>query len=129
MDGTIRAALDKGGIVDITTTGRQTGVPRRIEIYFHNLDGSLYLTGKPGFRRDWLANLTSQPEFTLHLKRGVSADLAATATPISDPLERAAVIFQARTESWGADPAEARADLEFWVETSPLVRFEVAGAD
>jgi hypothetical protein len=121
--------LDKGGIVDITTTGRQTGVPRRIEIYFHNLDGSLYLTGKPGFRRDWLANLTSQPEFTLHLKRGVSADLAATATPISDPLERAAVIFQARTESWGADPTEARADLEFWVETSPLVRFEVAGAD
>jgi hypothetical protein len=59
----------------------------------------------------------------------VSADLAATATPISDPAERAAVIFQARTESWGADPTEARADLDFWVETSPLVRFEVAEPD
>jgi deazaflavin-dependent oxidoreductase (nitroreductase family) len=129
MDGIIKAALDKGGIADITTMGRKTGTPRRKEIYFHSLDGRLYLTGKPGFRRDWLANLHAHPGFTLHLKRGVAADLPAIATPISDPAERAAVIFQARTESWGADPTEARADLDFWVETSPLVRFEVAEPD
>jgi deazaflavin-dependent oxidoreductase (nitroreductase family) len=129
MDGITKAALDKGGIADITTTGRKTGVPRRKEIYFHNLDGRLYLTGKPGFKRDWMANLVTSPSFTLHLKRGVAADLAATAYPVTDRHERAAIILQARTESWGADPAEARADLDFWVDTSPLVRFEVTDAD
>jgi deazaflavin-dependent oxidoreductase (nitroreductase family) len=129
MDGMVKAALDKGGIVDITTIGRKSGVARRKEIYFHNLDGKLYLTGKPGFARDWVANMVANPNFTLHLKRGVAADLLATAYPVTDRDERAAVIFQARTESWGADPTEARADLDFWVETSPLVRFEVAEAD
>ena len=48
MEQSIKEALDRGGIADITTTGRQSGLPRRIEIYFHQFDGSYYLTGRPG---------------------------------------------------------------------------------
>ncbi|HKX74139.1 MAG TPA: nitroreductase/quinone reductase family protein [Acidimicrobiia bacterium] len=123
MDQKIEDALARGGIVDITTTGRRTGRPRRIEIFMHNFDGQMYLTGRPGFKRDWLANLAAHPEFTLHLKRGVNADLSATATVITDPEQRREVIYRARTESWGVDPERAQRDHDHWAQTSPLVSF------
>jgi deazaflavin-dependent oxidoreductase (nitroreductase family) len=125
MDPAIEQALGQSGIVDITTTGRKSGQARRIEIYFHNLDGVLYLTGRPGFPRDWVANLAADPRMTLHLKRGVSADLAATAEVITDPGEKGEIILRARVENWGANPDVARADLDHWVATSPLVRFSI----
>lgn len=125
MDPAIQRALDQGGIVDITTTGRKSGQARRIEIYLHKLDGAFYLTGRPGFPRDWVANLKADPRMTLHLKRGVSADLAATAEVITDPAEKGEIILRARVQNWGADPEVARADLDHWVATSPLVRFSI----
>lgn len=125
MEHHIATALAAGGIADITTIGRKTGVPRRIEIYFHHFDGNLYLAGRPGRKRDWLANLSARPEFTLHLKRGVKADLPATARVITDPAERHRVLWRARTESWGVDPDRAERDHEHWVETSPLASFVI----
>jgi hypothetical protein len=32
MDEKVKEALDRGGIADITTTGRKSGLPRRVEI-------------------------------------------------------------------------------------------------
>ena len=63
MDDQIRRALARGHLIDITTTGRKTGEPRRLEMWFHNLDGRIYITGTPG-RRDWYANLVAEPAFT-----------------------------------------------------------------
>jgi deazaflavin-dependent oxidoreductase (nitroreductase family) len=125
MDEAIENALAKGGIADITTIGRRSGLPRRIEIYFHNFDGAFYLSGRPGFKRDWVANLTANPQFTLHLKRGVTADLPAVATVIKDPQERWNLLFRARTESWRVDPERARRDHQDWVDTAPLVSFNL----
>ena len=126
MDANITKALEKGGVVDITTTGRASGLPRRIEIFFHQLDGDYFITGRPGRKRDWLANMIANPEFTLHLKRGVKADLPATAEPITDPAERAGILFRILTESWNSPPEQARIDLPTWVEQAPLIRFSVA---
>ncbi len=125
MDSIIEEALEAGGPVDITTTGRKSGAARRKEIFFHTFDGVHYISGRPGFKRDWLANLVANPRFTLHLKRGVTADLDAVAEPIRDPDERGAILFRILTESWGTDPERARADLDTWVATAPLVRFRV----
>ena len=50
MDARIRKALESERTIDITTTGRTSGRPRRIEMWFHNLDGRLYLSGTPGTR-------------------------------------------------------------------------------
>lgn len=122
----IAKALAQGGIADMTTVGRKSGLPRRIEIYFHNLDGVLYIGGRPGRKRDWLANLVANPAFTLHLKRGVSADLPTRAIVVSDPDERQGILFRMLTESWGSDPDKARQALPVWVEQSPLIRFETA---
>ena len=55
--------------IDITTVGRRSGIPRRIEVWFHRVDGHWYITGVPG-PRSWYANLRANPRFTLHLKHG-----------------------------------------------------------
>jgi deazaflavin-dependent oxidoreductase (nitroreductase family) len=87
----IVTALHQGGIIDITTTGRQSGQPRRIEIVFFDFDGRVYISGMPG-RRAWMANLAADPHLTFHLKKGVVADLPATARIISDESERRPII-------------------------------------
>ncbi|MDH3260584.1 MAG: nitroreductase/quinone reductase family protein [Acidimicrobiia bacterium] len=125
MDEDVRKALEHGGVVDITTTGRTSGLARRIEIFFHEFDGDYFITGRPGRKRDWMANMVANPEFTLHLKRGVAADLPATATPITDPDERATILFRILTESWNTTPDQAMSDLPTWVDNAPLVRFSL----
>jgi deazaflavin-dependent oxidoreductase (nitroreductase family) len=115
QDGRVRDALASGGLVDITTTGRKTGRPHRIEIAFHNLDGHLYISGMPRpQRRSWLANLDADPRFTLHLKGPVQADLPATARIIEDTEERRAVLTQV-ARVW------RRNDVETMVAQSPLI--------
>ena len=48
--------------IDITTTGRRTGEPRRIETVFRRVDDVIYLTGIPASRpRAWLLNLAANP--------------------------------------------------------------------
>jgi deazaflavin-dependent oxidoreductase (nitroreductase family) len=121
MDDAIRTALERERTIDITTTGRRTDRPSRIEIWFHNLDGQVYITGSPG-RRDWYANLLAHPEFTFHLKGEVTADLPARATPITDPPARRAVF-----ERILARVGRPASDLDAWVAGSPLVAVDFAG--
>src|ERR1035437_77429 len=94
MDDSSHQALMRGGLIDITTTGRTSGQPRRVEIAFHSIGGCIYISGMPNAnrRRSWLANLEADPRFTFHLKHGVSADLPATARVIIDEAERRAVL-------------------------------------
>jgi len=90
----IAAALQQGGIIDITTTGRSSGQPRRIEIVFFAIDGHVYITGTPGTRA-WMANLKADPRLTFHLKHGLGADLPATARMVTDGAERRLVALAA----------------------------------
>src|ERR1700743_2481632 len=88
MNNEAAQALASDRVIDITTTGRQTGEPRRIEIWFHRADGKYYITGTPGRPRSWYANLVVHPAFTFHLKESATADLPATARPVPDPAGR-----------------------------------------
>ena len=97
----IRRFLARGGLIDITTTGRRSGQPRRIEIVFHNIDGRLIITGQPRHqKRAWLINLESHPEMTFHIKGPLVADLPATARIITDPDERRATAEWVVTNAW-----------------------------
>ena len=87
MSDEIREELMRGDVVDITTKGRRTGEARRIEIRLHNVDGKIYLTGQPG-PRGWHANLLMTPDFKVHLKRELIADLDAHATDVRDVDEK-----------------------------------------
>ena len=114
--------------IDITTTGRKTGLPRRIEIWFHRLGESWYLSTLPG-QPHWAANLVANPRFTVHLKHGLTRDLPATAAPITDPTERRRV-FTAIVDDMNQahNPARIRqpTHLEDWMSGSPLleIRFD-----
>jgi deazaflavin-dependent oxidoreductase (nitroreductase family) len=116
MDDSIRGALAHSGVIDITTTGRRTGQPRRIEIAYHVIAGRIYISGRPNpaRRRSWLANMEANPEFTFHLKRGVTADLPATARVVTDENERRAILSEV-ARAWN------RTDIEAMVAASPLI--------
>jgi len=87
------AAGTRERIVDITTIGRRTGRPRRIEIFFYRANGATYLcSGAGGGATSWYANLRANPAFTFHLKNGIRADLPAHATTVTDSTERAEVL-------------------------------------
>jgi deazaflavin-dependent oxidoreductase (nitroreductase family) len=116
MNEQVQQALRQDRVIDITTTGRKTGQPRRKEIWFHNLNDRLYITGTPGRPRDWLANLLAHPEFTFHLKESIQADLPARAIPIVDETERREVL------SGILSKLGRGGDLESWVASSPLVK-------
>ena len=114
IDDSVRRALERGHRIDITTTGRKTGLPRRIELVFHSLGGRIFISGRPGFRRGWIANLRANPEMTFHLKGPIAqADLAAHGRVILDRDERERMLAPIAA-GWGYD-------LRLMVDSAPLV--------
>lgn len=115
MDASLWAALHRSQVIDLTTTGRRTGQPRRIEIFLHEFEGRLFISGMPfPTKRHWLLNVEADPRVTVHLKRDVVADVAATARVIEDPAARRPLI-EAAARRWG------RHDVDRMMEHSPLI--------
>jgi len=117
MDDDVRDALERGRpLIDITTTGRRSGEPRRLEIVFHRIDGRFYISGSPvaDRTRAWLLNLATDPHFTFHLKGRVTADLPATARIITDEAERRA-IFAEIVKVW------TNQDIDTMTRYAPLI--------
>ena len=116
MNDQIRRSLSRGHLIDITTTGRKSHEPRRIEIVFHRIDGRIWISGMPSpRRRSWIANLAADPRLTLHLKGPISvADLPATARIVDDPIERRAILERV-ARAW------RRTDVDRMVAQSPLI--------
>jgi deazaflavin-dependent oxidoreductase (nitroreductase family) len=140
MRGDVREALAIDGsstledrTIDITTTGRRSGQPRRIEIVFYRLGDDIYLSGIPAPKpRDWLINLEAHPQFTFHLKHRVVADLAAVATVVVDPAERRRVLtvfVEEFNRRHGGDASWPEAILDEWVAHSPLAKVTFEGTD
>jgi deazaflavin-dependent oxidoreductase (nitroreductase family) len=116
MTATTVPGLDGRRPIDITTIGRRTGKPRRIEIAIHNRDGRLFISGMPSRRtRGWIYNLEADPRLTIHVKDPASArDLPAHARVITDAAERREIMpFIAA--NW------RRTDVDTMVELSPLI--------
>jgi len=120
MNDDVRAALSRGGTIDITTTGRQSGLPRRLEIVFHRIDGRMWISGIPSPRkRAWLANLEADQHLTVHLKGPVAvADLPATARVVVDETERRHILDRV-AQAW------RRTDVDRMVVESPLIEVTI----
>jgi deazaflavin-dependent oxidoreductase (nitroreductase family) len=130
LDSAVASALQIGPnsspvefTIDITTIGARTGRPRRIEVWFHRVDGRWYLTGVPG-PRNWYANLRANPHFTVHLKHGANVDLPATAASVDEPTRRRVITtvldLQNRPDI-AARTGGQRQDFDAWLAHSPLV--------
>lgn len=119
MDTDITTALETDRTIDITTTGRKTGEARRLEIWFHNVEGRIYITGMPG-TRDWYANLVARPEFTFHLKESAQADLDAVARPITTEDEKRGVLEIILNRLGRSE------HIDRWLADSPLIEVSFA---
>jgi len=125
LNDEIKEALQTDRTIDIITTGAKSGLPRRLEIWFSNVDGRIIICGTPGAKggqgprspRDWLANLKANPEFTFCLKESLQAELPARAVEIVDPDDRR-YIMSAPATKWYRDQVESVEDLVKW---SPIV--------
>jgi len=111
----LHRALDGPITVDITTTGRRSGEPRRIEIWIVKVGERILVGGTPG-RRDWIANLRADPRLVVHLKESVVADLPATATEVDDPETRREVWTHLSTNWY-----RGQTPLEDLIADAPLV--------
>ncbi|GAA3689871.1 hypothetical protein GCM10022399_01970 [Terrabacter ginsenosidimutans] len=112
----ILAALNHSPVIDLTTTGRRTGRHRRIEIFLHNDDGQLFITGMPRAdrTRDWIYNIEADPHVVIHLKQSVVLDVPATARVVTEPEERRPFI-EAAARRW------RRTDVPDMLRHSPLI--------
>lgn len=122
MDDAVRTALHRSQVIDLSTTGRRTGRQRRIEIFLHDKDGQLFISGMPRAdrTRDWIYNIQTDPRVVVHLKRTVVADLPATARVVTD-LEERRPLIEAAAERW------RRTDVDYMLEHSPLIVLTVDG--
>jgi hypothetical protein len=125
MNAEIQRALREDRLIDILTTGAQSGLPRKTEIWFTNVGGRIIICGTPAAkggsgpraRRDWLANLKAYPEFVFCLKESLDAHLPARAAVITDPDDRRRLMTAPETQ-WYRDQVDSVEDL---VESSPIV--------
>jgi len=103
-------------VIDLTTTGRRTGQPRRIEIFLHYDDDQLFITGMPRSdrTRDWIYNVEADPPVLIHLKQSVVADVPATARVVTAPDERRPYL-EAAARRW------RRTDVPEMLKHSPLI--------
>ena len=98
--------------IDLTTFGRRTGRPSRIEIWWFHFDDRFIITGTPG-RRDWFANVAAHPEVVVHVK---DLDLPARALIVTDQAFRHRFFTHSRV-SW----YRSQADLSRLVEDAPMI--------
>ena len=121
-DPAVAAALANDLVIDITTIGRTSGEPKRLEIWFHNVDDRYYVTGRPG-PRSWYANVVANPAITFHFKESAEADLEGTARAITAPAEKREVFLSAKKLSEFINED----NVQEWVDGSPLIEVVFAG--
>jgi deazaflavin-dependent oxidoreductase (nitroreductase family) len=100
----------------LTTTGRRTGRPREIEIWFTRRESRLYLVAERRERAQWVRNLRARPGVTVRLGRRTFAATARVVAARAEPaLARAVKTLSEKKYGWGdglvveLTPSEARA--------------------
>jgi deazaflavin-dependent oxidoreductase (nitroreductase family) len=102
----------------LTTTGRMTGSPHRIEIWFGLHDGTLYLLSGGGERSDWVRNLMVAPDVVVELgDRRHAARARLVTDPEEDGLARRLLVEKYTTR----DPD----DLGAWSRTALPVAIDL----
>ena len=105
-------------VCDVTTTGRRTGTPHEIEIWFGVLDGAMALICGNGPSADWYRNMAADPRVEVRLAGAVHAGMAGV---ITDPDERRRVgDVMAAKYVWGGD-ASIGLTYEAWCYEVPAV--------
>jgi deazaflavin-dependent oxidoreductase (nitroreductase family) len=97
---TLSAADAAARLCYLTTTGRMTGNPHEIEIWFAQGDGDrIYMLSGGGPNRDWVLNLIANPEIAVRIN---GTTYRGSAQPIDghdeEPLARR--LLAAKYQGW-----------------------------
>jgi deazaflavin-dependent oxidoreductase (nitroreductase family) len=100
----------------LTTTGRVSGQPHTIEIWFVAHDGRAYLmAGDP--RSDWVRNLRANPAVRLRVD---GTEVPAVATVVDDAADPRQPVVRARMAAKYGE-VEPDGSLNSWARTALLV--------
>ena len=95
----------------LTTTGRTSGLPRTIEIWFAMAGRTLYMLAGGGLRSHWVRNLVREPQVRVRL---AGADLPGRARVVREAAEDALarrLLLEKYQPTYGGD-------LTAWSRTS-----------
>ncbi len=104
----------------VTTTGRRTGRPHEIEIWFGWSRGAtIYLLAGGRGRSDWVRNIWAHPEVMVRIGQ---ATFPATGREVGDPAEEALArrLLAAKYQGWQQGEA-----LSGWAETALPIALEL----
>ena len=112
----------------LTTTGRRTGRPHTIEIWYAEREGTVYLLSGGMDRSDWVRNVQTTPQVRVRLggprdlRPDVDGEVDATARLVVDPTEdaRARRLLAAKYQGW-----REGTPLSDWARTSLVVALDV----
>ena len=104
----------------LTTTGRVTGKPHKIEIWFGLKDKVVYLLSGGRDKSDWVKNLMKNPSVTLRIGRHT---FQAAARIVTDEKEEtvARYLLAEKYQEW-----EKERELSEWARTSLPVAMDLA---
>jgi deazaflavin-dependent oxidoreductase (nitroreductase family) len=77
----IPEGLAKLQFIYVTTTGRKTGLPREIEIWFVERAGRFYILAEHFFKANWVRNIQKNPQVRVRLGK---QEFAATARVLDE---------------------------------------------
>jgi len=104
----------------LTTTGRVSGRPHEIEIWFGTRDGTLYLLSGGGEQSDWVKNLRARPSVTVRIRKHT---LQGVARGVPDGQQDALArrLLAAKYQGWSEnDP------LSDWARTALPVAIDLS---
>ncbi len=103
----------------LTTTGRVSGNPHEIEIWFGAGENSIYLLSGGGRDSDWVKNLLRNPAVTVRIAKTVFAGVARL---VADPEEELAARYMLaeKYQEW-----EEERTLSEWASTALVVGIDL----
>jgi len=94
--------VDEPVYLYLTTTGRRSGRPREIEIWFTRHAGRYYVIAEHGQRAQWVRNLLAHSRVRWRLPAAMLAGHARVVRPANEPALHAAVQARSRDKyGWG----------------------------
>ena len=105
----------------LTTTGRVTGNPHEIEIWFAVHDTSLHLMAGGMYESDWVKNLLKNPSVSVRI---ANHTFAGTARIVTDETEerKARYALAEKYQEW-----EEGRTLSNWAKTALPVAIDISG--
>ncbi len=103
----------------LTTTGRRTGRPHRIEIWYAADGNTLYLLSGGGMSSDWVRNLCAEPDVVVEIGGDVRRGRGRVLEPGDEADTARALVFAKYTPRY-------KGDLTGWRESALPVAVDLA---